>query len=155
MTRAEAEALGLDFDRSMAVGHAVRKGEPLPRVDTPLHAEPADLRTLDLIMPVDRPAAWKEKDEQRECWRLLKACGYRICWLSQPARSWQTLGVPDLLARKAGKPVLWVEVKKWPDPAPWTPAQQQFAADVTEHERYVLGTVNNLRGYLREEGFDV
>jgi hypothetical protein len=99
---------------------------------------------------------WLEKDEQRECWRVLLACGFQVKWLSQAWASGQTKGIPDLFARHHGKGLLlWVECKNPMDPAPWTPAQRAFSDERLPCEDYVLGSEGNLRAYLRTHGFDM
>jgi hypothetical protein len=151
-TRAELEGMGYTVD--LATGRAVRMSQ-----DAPPPADTPALPGIPPILPVlERPTQqWREKDEQRECWRLLLACGYTCYWLSQPIRSYQSLGIPDIIAHRAAAPILYVECKRWPDPAPWTSAQQAFArsAAATGHADYVLGTEHNLRVYLRARGHDV
>lgn len=104
-----------------------------------------------------RPSNWREKHEQQECYKVLRACGFLVWWLSQAQKSQQTAGVPDLLARHQGKAlILWVEVKRPDAPAEWTPAQQDFARSCIEgKEHYIVGGEGKLRAWLSTQGWDV
>ena len=103
-----------------------------------------------------RSRDWLEKDEQRECWRLLLALGWQVKWLSQAQRSQQSKGLPDLFARHHRRGLLlWVEVKRPDKPSPFTPEQRAFRDDCLPFEHHVLGTEANLRAYLEAQGFEL
>lgn len=125
--------------------------------DEPRARAPLPRRAGKAAKPSVRPPTWLEKDEQRECWRLLLACGFKAKWLSQARRSEQTKGIPDLLARHVEKRlIVWIEVKNPDDPAEWTPEQQDFAAEcIEEKETYILGGEAELRAWLRTQGWDL
>ena len=105
---------------------------------------------------IQRAKGWKEKDEQRECWRLLLGLGFQAKWLSQAQRSQQSKGIPDILARHQRRQLLlWVEVKRPENPSPWTPEQRAFADERLQCEHYVVGTEANLRAWLLQQGFEL
>lgn len=135
---------------------------------TDLHGEAHKVAAVSLAIPGliwiprgkvhegSRSRDWLEKDEQRECWRLLLALGWQVKWLSQAQRSQQSKGLPDLFARHHRRGLLlWVEVKRPDKPSPFTPEQRAFRDDCLPFEHHVLGTEANLRAYLEAQGFEL
>lgn len=146
MTRAEYDA----HIARLSPAARARAGRPLEKAPE----EPAN--EIPGIIRIPRPSNWLEKDEQRECWRLLLGLGWRVLWLSQAQRSQQSKGLPDLLARhRVRQLLLWVEVKRPDQPSEWTAFQRAFADERLSFEHYVLGTEANLRSYLEAQGFEL
>lgn len=174
LTRADLDRMGYDIVDGVAVRKGVTLDVPIAvhipdPIGEPVSWLPPPDPTLplrNLVWPIERPSIiaeggrqrpWAEKDEQRECWRLLLGLGFAVEWLSQPAKSWQTPGIPDLYARHATRRLLvWVEVKRPNDPEEWKPAQQAFALRcIPGMETYVLGSEANLRDALTRLGCEV
>lgn len=183
MTAADLERLGYEIIDGKAVKKRPAPPPPVldpsatpgigPNLEPPVAGgipwvPPPDVTKSEreLLIPVPRPMLvarggqrrpWKEKDEQRECWRLLLGLNFSAKWLSQTWVSGQSKGVPDLLARHRGRRVvLWMEVKNSTDPAPWTPEQRAFCSECLPGiETYVLGTEANLRVVLKALGFEL
>lgn len=140
-----------EYDAHMA------KLSPNARARGGIPAQPVELaHEIPGLIKIPRPSTWIEKDEQRECWRLLLGLGWRVLWLSQAQRSQQSKGIPDIMARhRVRRLLLWVEVKRPDKPSEWTPDQRAFAEERLPFEHYVLGTEANLRHYLEAHRFEM
>lgn len=81
-----------------------------------------------------------EKDEQREVYRLYTSLGCEVVWFSQPRKTMQTEGIPDLLVFCRRKSLAWWHETKRPKGGKQSDRQKWFQ-DIAQacKQHYILG----------------
>ena len=117
-------------------------------------------------MKARKPPVVPEKVEQARIVQLLRSLGASVYVLGHPSPSdgrryhgtGQTPGIPDLYAFLPRRPgvapaeTLWIEVKRQGGAV--RPAQRVFEAECWEAGQFhILGTLDDVQSWLRDEGY--